>query len=250
MPASSPEALAHLSWPELWALYAQTYGLLRKLKPYRALVSQVVQEAGITPQTTLLDAGCGDGATLWQLRETGQKPARLQLLDHSPAMLTQAAHELAQGPPPAWGRTCLTRADLNQPAATWGVVQPPDVIVSCNVLYALDDPHGWLNELASVTASDARLVFTTPVGPPDPAAVLHEHLATFCEARRGEERARILHELAPVRQVNAEILRRAPQVHFSPVAEVLAWLRGTAWHLVRYQRTYADQNILVLAVRR
>lgn len=242
--------LTSLSMAEIWKLYAEYYGRLRLLHPYRQLlltaISEMNSHINLKPTSTIFDAAGGDGGLLWALQSDPALPKpRVLLIDQSPDMIARAQCE------PYDGHVDCRVADIDQPHTTWFIPEPVDAVHCGHAVYASNDPCALIRRFAAVTKPNGVLVFTNPLPEPNMMAVLKEHLAVVAAAGLdvGAELAMLQTELAPLVAINDEILRHSGQLHMSDEATTLAWLDPRYWQLQNHYRTYAGNDLMVVATR-
>lgn len=226
-------------WPGFWSAYARVYDSLCQLDPYRELVRDLVDRIAPRSQQHILDAGCGTGQVTRAVQDRCPT-ARLIGVDASPAMLKRAA---GRG---RWAE--LAQVDLDGPLPfpeEWF-----DAIVSSNVLYSLPRPGFTLGELSRVMKPGGRLVLATPASEFRLGALIGDQLA-----RGWRQRVRflsLLPSLCLVLLFNFAILSRARErtYHFFGPEELRGLLEASGFEPVELGRTYADQDWLVLALKR
>ncbi|MDH6114028.1 SAM-dependent methyltransferase [Kitasatospora sp. MAP12-15] len=114
-----------------------------------------VTELGLRPGQTVLDAGCGTGRALPELRRAVGAAGTVLGLDLTPEMLQQAA---------ALGRraaACLVAADCGRLPLRDGVL---DAVFAAGLISHLPAPQGALADLARATRPGGRLALFHPVG--------------------------------------------------------------------------------------
>lgn len=215
------------------------YDSLCQLEPYRELVRDLVDRLAPCSLQHILDAGCGTGQVTRAVQESCPT-ARVTGLDASAAMLERAARR------GRWAELALVDLDGPLPFPDrWF-----DAIVSSNVLYSLPRPAFTLGELGRVIKPGGRLVLATPASEFRLGALVTDQLA-----RGWRHRARflaLLPALVLVLLFNFAILSRARQrtYHFFGPQELRGLLEASGFETVELGRTYADQDWLVLAVKR
>jgi SAM-dependent methyltransferase len=147
-----------------WNGYARCYdGLLRTI-PYCRLLTEVVD---VIPSEcrSLLDAGCGTGNLLREIR-VRRSGIRLHGVDFSSVMLAQARSKTPAD---------LIVGNLDEPLPF--PVGTFDVVTCVNVLYAVINPQRTIGELLRVLRPGGLLILTTPQQRPRLRAFIREHAA-------------------------------------------------------------------------
>jgi len=112
----------------------------------RIVVTRTIAEAGITPDSDVLDLGCGGGEGLARLCRAAPD-GRVHGLDHAPLMVARARR---------------TNPDAHVVQGTFDALPYPDAsfdrIVAINVAYFWDDPARVRAELLRVIRPGGRIV--------------------------------------------------------------------------------------------
>lgn len=114
-----------------------------------ATTRETMVRLSLPPTGQLLDVGCGTGVLLERLAAS-QPGIALSGVDPVPEMLSIARRRL----PPSVELRSAWAEELPFQSETF------DVVVSCNVLHYLTDPHEALREMARVVRPGGRVVVT------------------------------------------------------------------------------------------
>jgi trans-aconitate methyltransferase len=189
----------------LWELYAHCYDAISALVPYERMLNDVIAEAADGQALTrILDAGCGTG-NLTHLLLRHWPDAQVIGVDKSTSMLRRARQKNP--------RAILLQDTLDGDLAE--ITGHFDLIVCCNVLYALIDPRRSASMLKSRLAPHGRLVVTTPKAGVQISEIMREHLR-----HRGIlATIRLIAPLLAVAIINAQITR-TKRYHFMSQVEL------------------------------
>ena len=141
----------------LWNQYSKTYDGLLYFWPYVNLISMLKKRLSVKEGDVVLELGCGTGNILYSLLEN--KPSKLVGVDISKGMLSVAANKLANERSIP---TQLVQSDLVSYLNN-ATTQSVDKIVTCNVLYAIEDQKVLWQEIIRVLKDDGLVVVTTSV---------------------------------------------------------------------------------------
>ena len=151
-----------------WDHYAKCYDTLNQLRPYNDLLATV---HNLIPENSksILDVGCGTGNLLIKC-QVSHPNARLVGVDQSAAMLLRASRKTSG--------IELVEATLSDKALLFA--SQMDTVVSCNVLYATDEPHLFLRQIRQCLSPGGIFVIATPKKGFENGLILKAH----CRDRR------------------------------------------------------------------
>lgn len=161
----------------VYTLVAPVYDRLRPLWARRVMgraesyIEQDVLPALLTPETRLLDLGCGTGVNLARLRRLGLPFASYTGLDLTPAMLARAPAKLDDS---TGGSFC--RGDVRHLPFADRVF---DVVISTWMLSHIWPPRLVFDEARRVLTRRGTLVFLFWARPPFPMGLLAGSVAPF-----------------------------------------------------------------------
>jgi 2-polyprenyl-3-methyl-5-hydroxy-6-metoxy-1,4-benzoquinol methylase len=231
----------------LWREYAKVYDEVLNVLPYRNLLLELVDLAGITPRMRVLDGCCGTGNLFWALGEQGIK-ADIVGVDLTEEMLAKAKLKADEYK----GHSELVRANLDEPVDTWGLGGKFDRFIFNNCLAFLGDPGDVVHKLATIAAPEAVLVISTPRPNPNITELLEEHLQ-LSEGQgisREEALQRMMPQLQPIIKCNEELMARyGDSYHLPSEPQLRGWFEGSGWGDLQISTAYAGQNWLVTATK-
>lgn len=117
---------------------------------------RLVQLAGIRAGDTVLDVGCGRGASLWPAADDAGPTGRVVGIDLAPGMVAATAADARAMP-----TVLVLRADAEEPPAATASY---DVVLAGLVLFFLPDPQAALRQWRRTLVPGGRLVLTTFAG--------------------------------------------------------------------------------------
>lgn len=188
----------------LYDRIADVQNLAMKINGYRTSVARYLRslDLKVTPESLVLDAGCGTGLVTLAFHEAGYRPQRVEAVDLSFRSLTVARDEFRERP--GWQTDAVQSNVLALPYAD----DTFDLALMCGVLEYTPLDEG-LGEAARVLKKGAPLVFL-PVKPSIVGSVL-ELLYNFK-----------IHPLDEVRSAAKKYFRIVGN-HKFPVTEPIAW---------------------------
>lgn len=142
---------------DFYTRWARLYDLLATHGPgVRALRERAVQRLAPRPGDTVVDLGCGTGATLPLLREAVGPDGRVVGIDFAPGPARVASERASE-----WSNVHVLRGDATQPplSALSSSLSPdsPDAILASFVVGMLADPGAVVRRWADLVGSDGRL---------------------------------------------------------------------------------------------
>lgn len=224
-----------------WERYFRHYDALDGAPPYRDLQDRVAELSGTG---RVLDAGCGTGNLLRRLVAKGAKPVGL---DASRAGLARARTKVP--------RVSLVHARLEEPLPFPDASF--DAVTSVNALYALSaaGQGKFLAEAHRVLVRGGTLLVASPLPHSRPLAVYGESVRRWLRDLGPVAGAvRIAHFLPSTGAIlwySALAQRHERRTyHFLDEEQLLAVLEHAGFEPGPPERAYADQVVLVRAVRR
>lgn len=223
------------------------------------MLQDIIFRMSLTSDQTVLDLGCGTGNITCQIAHA---VASVTAIDNNRAML-----DIAQDKTREIGSGNTTFLDLDISAGDHMQIQP-QVIVLCNVLYAIPNPEVLLQNLFKQLPVGGRLVIATPkqkfqlgevlrfqnplTGKP-PGFWLNiqndEARIRDCvsQAYVGEPEA-VQNQVFELTSINRQIVGN-PDFNFFTRNELQALLSTCAWTQMMYETTYAGQNWLITLIK-
>lgn len=252
------------STPINWNAYAAVYDVLMQLTPYRELHKNVTDAViRMTPalcydESKVLDAACGTGNQITNLRARGIPASNIIGVDVSPIMCACARGKHG------YAGVQIHTSDLN-------IAQPYPAgsflcIVCVNALYAVEDPAATLRDFARILAPGGTLVLANPHNRSRMGLILKAHAESklpdsFWEQfdTNPEIQIQLLHMATAHSGIPLDLLKRALSSNKNIVegpkhflsAEHLTELITSAGFDTEYVGTaYAEQAVLVCARKR
>jgi len=227
-----------------WQRYAEVYDALLEVIPYRNLLLELIDHAGISNDHRVLDICCGTANLLWALKQRGLSP-HVTGIDYSESMLEQANLKKQAFD----GTVDFCRVNLDEPLSPGVISGLYDRLIINNALYALRDPAEALIKFGTLAAPGAILVVSTPRPHPSASAVLDEHIR-LAEAggHEGAALRRLLPQLNPLIACNKILVERyGNTLHFPSEAQLHEWFKGSGWKIDHIGTNYVGQNWLIIA---
>ncbi|MBX3166797.1 MAG: class I SAM-dependent methyltransferase [Candidatus Eremiobacteraeota bacterium] len=218
-----------------WTHYALIYDVLLRLRPYTAMLDEIVDGLGLERAELVLDAGCGSGNLTRRLLNRGY---RVHAVDSSPGMLQRAAAKCPEADPQT------QNLDQSLPCA-----QGTYAGITCsNVLYSLPNPRKTLVDFHRILKPGGCLIISNPGRQFSMRKVLERHW----QDQKWSGRLQFLAQvpgLLLLTAFNLILLRRQQADRFFfPGAEQLRQLfQETGFEKVEVRSTYAGQGWLVSA---
>lgn len=257
--------LAPLSPDPLWTSYAQAYDTLLEVTPYRTMLTEIAR--AITENVPLLphgvvhilDAGCGTGNVIHELRRHGVAGTTITGMDITPHMLAYAEEKHAHA------GVVFHQGDLNAPLSF--AEAQFDAVTCSNVLYATKNPQATLGEFARILKPGGTLVLTTPNATINLGRILKAHArsekpdAYWERFQNDPQTARELvrealagssvspEMLETVMVANTAIMSSAAMFFFT-YNQIETLIRQAGFVVQSISTTYAHQAWLVIANRR
>lgn len=238
-----------------WDKYAECYDAVCVLDPYREMLATAVGRCSFITGTVVLDAGCGTGNLTKLL--LAHENIVVYACDASQQMLARAADKCKSR------NAMFQEHDLNYqlPFSRESI----DVVISINVLYALQDPRYFIGECHRVLRPGGVVVLATPKKGFEMGLVLRAHAKNDTKPMSfwlgvGESLDR---EIECVRAaikdtaVQAKVINlarynkrivaagRATTYHFLAEEQAVELISCHPWHHVNFEEIYAGQNWLI-----
>ncbi len=239
-----------------WGGYARCYDTLNELIPYQDLQKRVIQLLDPQQSEHTLDAACGTGNLIWNLRKQCCGSAgTITGFDFSEEMLDRAHEKCVHE------QTHFLRTDFNMtlPFANDSF----DQVVSMNALYALSKPEHAITECARVLKKDGQLVIVTPKKGYQNGLILKKHCgstkpnAYWMNAHQSPEREwKLIQEsmgdTARARKMMAvakynRMIATTGTFHFFSANEITELLHRAGFICVHTELIYAKQALLIHA---
>jgi len=239
-----------------WNDYAHCYDALSELIPYQNLQRDVVRL--LRPQTgdVILDAGCGTGNLIQELRKSySPRSISVTAIDFSSDMLAYARKKKNSG------GVRFALADLNAPLPFRD--ETFDKIACVNTLYALSNPRNTLAELKRILKTGGVIVVATPKLGFENGLILKEHSRSekpdeyWLNAHAHPERERALireafgdtplaKKMTAVAKHNRAIGAHA-SFHFYTIDGLTEVFQSAGLRPTRAGMTYANQALILTA---
>jgi ubiquinone/menaquinone biosynthesis C-methylase UbiE len=224
----------------IWHLYALIYDQVNQSVLYQELLQEIVDKLEISPHLTIFDAGTGTGNL--EKFFVKKRVAGLQIVaaDNNPGMLNRAKKKGY----PDW--IIFRKLDLNQVLPFDD--ETFDRIVSINVLYALDNPQNTIREFWRVLKPNGLLVVANPHDQSDAKQMARAHLAQYSNPLR---KLWFFTLNLPLVLVNTLISRlgKRKTYHFLSTQKMTEMLEDVGFKPISVSRVYADQDLLVKAMK-
>lgn len=218
-----------------WSHYASIYDALLGLRPYTAMLDELVEGLRLQPDERVLDAGCGSGNLTRRLLNKGYL---VDAVDSSPGMLQRASAKCPRAEPRI--------QDLNQPLPCAPASYAG--ITCSNVLYSLPNPTQTLLEFHRILKPGGRLLVSNP----DRQFNMRKVLETHWQGQKLGGRLQFLTQvpgLLLLTAFNLVLLRRqqADRFFFPGCEQLRQLFQEVGFESVEVRPTYANQGWLVSA---
>lgn len=220
-----------------WTYYAFIYDALLGLRPYTAMLDEIVDGLGLERNELVLDAGCGSGNLTRRLLNRGY---RVDAVDASPGMLQRATAKCPEAEPHT--------QDLDQP---FPCAEGTYAGITCsNVLYSLPGPRKTLGDFHRILKPGGRLVLSNPSRQFSMGKVLERNWQDQKWGGRLNFLA-TLPRLLLLSAFNLVLLRRqqADRFYFPNAEQLRQLFQETGFESVEVRSTYAGQGWLVSATK-
>ncbi|MHB9023586.1 MAG: class I SAM-dependent methyltransferase [Armatimonadota bacterium] len=233
-----------------WDWYAALgYDALNVVLPYQALQEQVYAAAAPTAGERLFIAGCGTG-NLEALTVQRIPDMQIDAVDYSARMLARARAKCA-GYPTVRHRQGNLCEPLPYDTGTF------DVVVMCNVLYALPARETALREISRIVRPGGRFILCDRPPGSEPRFVTQAHIAALRALPAGAQVTGWLRTLSAlpallaVMAINKKIQRcvGSGEYYFYPVTEITDLLTSLGFAVQQVESAYAEQCWLLHAIR-
>jgi SAM-dependent methyltransferase len=230
-----------------WEKYFRDYWTLDELPPYQHLRSTLLARVDISPDSRVLDVGCGPGLYAPSILSQG---AEYTGIDGSAVALAEARRHCTASNSVRFIQMDL-RTGLRFDAGSF------DRAICNNVLYILqpEERRRVLSEVNRVLASNGVAAFSEPGVWFNPVTL---YLAGVREEARHEgflhaagKLARLARPTLAILRMNAKIKREAEAgaYHWFTENEMLEMLERGGLRIRECFRAYANQNVCVVGVR-
>lgn len=223
----------------IWNFYARAYDVINKNVPYLKMLDEVTKEVQVNGDLKILDAGCGTGNLLKKISQVSFN-SKFVGIDSSEEMLSRAKKKFLSNP-----SVTLRHADLDKK------LEFPDdsfdCIVSSNALYALKDPKMIISEFHRLLKPHGKLVFTNPHNNAKFSNIIKRQFRELGLIRFISKFMLNLPSLLIIIFVNVVFLKK--NRNYWSKEEVLNIMQSSGFKDVKVRLTYADQGLLVSAIK-
>lgn len=239
--------------PLFWQLYSFIYDVANKVIPYKELLVDVIRELDLKPGQKILDAGCGTGNLELAIDKYRIKDIHIEAVDFAPRML-----DLAKKKCKNMAYVNFSLADLNKKLPFKNNSFNRTVII--NTLYAVTDPLFTIKEFHRILKPGGKLIISNPKPGAKGWAIPRAHILgirRFC--RKLDKFRHILNfifQILPagfiVALFNLIIISRGKKgkYHFWGKEKLGKILTENGFLVIRIRDTYADQNLLITAIKK
>jgi len=223
----------------IWNFYAQAYDVINKNIPYLKMLDEIIQEMDIRGSLKMLDAGCGTGNLVKKISNISFN-SKMVGIDSSDEMLGRAKKKCLNN-----HNVNFQLADLNRKLDFSD--QSFDRIVSVNTLYALDNPQEIISEFNRLLKPQGKLIFTNPHNKAKFSAIMKKQFQELGLVNFVVKFLLNLPALFIIIFVNIVFLRK--NKNYWSKSETLNILETNGFNDIDIKLTYADQNLLVRAIK-
>ena len=148
-----------------WAQYAKRYDALLQLKPYINLMSEICELVSQSQAAHALDVGCGTGNVIEVLLKHHQ---HVTALDKDSGMLQAAQKKFGAS-------ATILNYDLDDSIKLPIESSSQEIVTAISVLYSLQKPKWFLQEIRRVLTPSGRLILVTPIDGYENGFILRDH---------------------------------------------------------------------------
>ena len=223
----------------IWNFYARAYDVINKNVPYLKMLDEVIKEVKINGNLKILDAGCGTGNLLKKISQASLD-SKFVGVDSSEEMLNRAKKKFLSNP-----SVTLKYANLDKklefPDGSF------DSIVSSNALYALKNPKKIILEFHRLLKPQGKLVFTNPHDKTRFSGIMKKQFQELGVIKFITQFILNLPSLIVIIIVNIFFLKK--NQNYWSQEEVMRILKQSGFKDISIKLTYADQGLLVSAIK-
>lgn len=235
-----------------WNIYSYFYDLgLKVWLPYHELLRDLLGALKIEDGDYILDAGCGTGYLILEILKSNKRDLKIEGVDASSQMLRYAKKRCSRFP-----NVSIKQADLNKTILYQN--EYFDKIVSCNVVYSLNNPEDVFKEFYRVLKKGGILVIANPKPDSEGKLLFQGQIKMLKELTPRRERfsyTALFILLSPISLVimimNKIIDKKAKkgELHFLSKEELGNGLKEAGFRDIQFFPAYADQDFLVVTAK-
>lgn len=229
---------------DFWRKYIKIYDQLNKAYPYRDLINNIIDELDVHSGDNILDAGGGTGNVALQILERG---GSVILLDNSEEAINYFLKKVKAGK--------VIRRDLRSslPFADTSF----DKIVCNNTLYIIEPIFydAITKEFWRILKKGGMIVLSNPIKGASPYKILLAHFKMVTKKNNTlflikELFVKLKYFILLLYYNNSIKNKSGNKYHFFEPREQEEVLRRNNFNIKKSIRTYADQNILTVGIKK